>query len=117
MHGKDPLDGLKLHNHPVPAEKVSSVTVIDRQIFVTNWNQALPVHRQTPLFQFVKQASLVGAFEEPRPESGMDLHRRRDDRVSNFIFCHLRALCESSASSALKFSQSGRNSRTLARSW
>src|SRR5271166_1180273 len=117
MNRQDRLYRLQLDHDALANEKIDSVTVIDRQIFVPNRDHHLPAHWQVLLFQLVKQTRFIRAFEQARPDNRMDLDRRTDDRMPDLFFSHpsrpLRALCVLCGEGFY----SGRNSRTLASSW
>jgi hypothetical protein len=75
MDRKDRLEHLKLDNDAFANKKIDPIPVIDSQIFVTEWDRDLPLHRQTSLLQFIHQAGFVRAFEQSWPYRGVHLHR------------------------------------------
>ncbi|MFO0787743.1 MAG: hypothetical protein U0573_15505 [Phycisphaerales bacterium] len=85
MDGQDFIYGFELYNDYFLHEHVDAVAAIDLFSFVQNGKLDLTPEWNSPLGEFVREASLVGTFQQARTEYAMDFNGRADDFVGDAV--------------------------------
>lgn len=93
MNGPKVRDGLQLDDNLALDEQVKTISTVDSYAFVQDRQSLLTLHMQVTLRQLVRQASLVGGFEQAGTERTVHGYRGPDDLFRNFMKFHLCALC------------------------
>src|SRR6266567_2598563 len=101
MHGQNRRDRLKFDYDKSADEEIDPVAILNRQLFVADWNGDLALHANALFFELVYQAHFIRALQQPGTNGRMHLHCRPDDCVPDILLDHLRVLCVSIASFAL----------------
>lgn len=79
---------LAFHDHEILNEQVEFGMSIKTPVLVDNRNFELSLRAYASEFQFAAQGLLVCTFQKSRPENAMDLNRRTDDGIAEFVLSH-----------------------------
>src|SRR5215469_3875574 len=102
MYWQNGFNSLQFDGHQVLDDKIYAITLINDHLFISNWDNHLLSNVQREFAQFVREAGLVRALQQPRTDHRMDLYGGADYRMPDFLLGHYRVLCVSLASFALK---------------
>src|SRR3954451_1247539 len=101
MDWQDGRYGLQFNAHHTAYEEIEPITILDRQLFISDRDGDLATNIHASLLKLVRQAQFVGALQQSRTDCRMDLYGGADNGPPNVLLGHLRALCVSFASFAL----------------
>jgi hypothetical protein len=85
VDGQNALDTFKFQEEATFNENVEPEIFIENQALVFNSDDALVDSGDFAKLEFTHQASLVNAFDEPRSLKSMNLDRRADGQVTQFV--------------------------------
>src|SRR5882672_2326430 len=66
-------------------DQIDSVAEFDLFSIENHRQGDLACHIKAALFEFMGEAALIRAFEQPGPQNGVNVHRGRDNRARNLI--------------------------------
>ena len=85
MHRQEPLDGFKLDNHSTFNHGIDSIATVKHDLFISHWQQNLPLNPQTRLSYLVTRTLLVSRFEKSWSQMPVDLNRATDDPFGDLV--------------------------------
>lgn len=85
MNGKQFINRFQFNNHYPLNQEVNQITTFKLNPLVNQGNRMLANERNTTQRQFPGETEFIGIFEEPRPQSPMNLDSRPDYRLGNLI--------------------------------
>jgi hypothetical protein len=74
VYGIDCFDALNLNNDGVRDDEINAISEVDLFSFVDDWQSDLAINSQSALSNPMQEARMICAFEQPRPECGMNSH-------------------------------------------
>lgn len=85
MNRMDRIYALHFDDNQAFDDQIDPVSEFDFFSVENHRQPNLARHLKAALSEFVGEATLAGAFQQPRPKHGVDVHGRRNDRPRNLV--------------------------------
>jgi hypothetical protein len=86
MHRMNYLDAFHFNNYQILDDQIDPVSKFNVLSLVYHRQADLTGYIEAALLKFMRKTALIGTFQQARPQHGVNVHCRRDDRARNLIY-------------------------------